>query len=187
MARGLTREGGLLHYWFSLADEYIQHPCLPSPALLPLRFPASWTAIFAEAVAETALESVMIVGFVGIMARLTKEFVAPKYIEVARLAMWTAVVFLSGAATAGPKRYLETSQLFNIENPISEDWWGWDRHGSEWMVYQRAPFFLDFICCYNSIVLFFQKADAKTNAQKNIYRLHVSNTIVLCKSYLVLP
>lgn len=72
--------------------------------------------------AETALESVMIVGFVGIMARLTKEFVAPKYIEVARLAMWTAVVFLSGAATAGPKRYLETSQLFNIENPISEDW-----------------------------------------------------------------
>ncbi|CAM9694209.1 unnamed protein product, partial [Sphacelaria rigidula] len=81
------------------------------------------TVVFVEAIAETALESAMIVGFVGLAAHLADMFVVPKYAEVARLLIWTAAVFFSGAATAGPRRFLETSQLFNIENPISEDWY----------------------------------------------------------------
>lgn len=75
-----------------------------------------------EALAETALESGMIVGFVGAAEYLTGRFAADKFVEVARLATWTASVFLSGAATAGPKRWLDSSQLFNIDTPISEDW-----------------------------------------------------------------
>lgn len=75
-----------------------------------------------EALAETALESSLIVGFVAVAEYLTGRFVTAKFKEVARLVVWTAAVFLSGAATAGPRRWLDKSQLFNIDTPIAEDW-----------------------------------------------------------------
>lgn len=81
------------------------------------------TAVLVEAAAETALESGLIVGFVGAAEYLTNRFASEKYSEVARLVMWTAAVFLSGAATAGPRRWLESSQLLQIETTISEDWY----------------------------------------------------------------
>lgn len=75
-----------------------------------------------EAAAETALESGLIVGFVSAAEYLANRYASEKYSEVARLVLWTAAVFLSGAATAGPRRWLESSQLLQIETPISEDW-----------------------------------------------------------------
>ena len=80
-----------------------------------------------EALVETALESGLIVGFVGAVEYLLVRYLpgtkVEKFSEVARLALWTAAVFGSGSATAGPKRWLEKSQLFNIDVPIGKDWW----------------------------------------------------------------
>lgn len=82
--------------------------------------------MLAEALVETALESALIVGLVGAVEYLAVRYLAgtkaEKFSEVARLALWTAAVFASGAATAGPKRWLEKSQLFNIDVPIGKDW-----------------------------------------------------------------
>lgn len=79
-----------------------------------------------EALVETALESGLIVGFIGAAEYLAVRYLgggaAEKFSEVARLAVWTAAVFASGAATAGPKRWLDKSQLFNIDVPIGKDW-----------------------------------------------------------------
>lgn len=78
--------------------------------------------IFAEAIAETALETGCILAFVSATSYISDTYATKQFAEVAKLAVWVATVFLSGAATAGPRRWLETSQLFNIDNPISEEW-----------------------------------------------------------------
>ncbi|CAB1107207.1 unnamed protein product [Ectocarpus sp. CCAP 1310/34] len=82
------------------------------------------TVVLVEALVETALESGLIVGFVGAAEYLAARYLSDtKFSEVARLALWTAAVFVSGAATAGPKKWLEKSQLFNIDVPIGKDWY----------------------------------------------------------------
>ena len=85
------------------------------------------SVVLVEALVETALESGLIVGFVGAVEYLLVRYLpgtkVEKFSEVARLALWTAAVFGSGSATAGPKRWLEKSQLFNIDVPIGKDWW----------------------------------------------------------------
>lgn len=84
-----------------------------------------FSVVLVEALVETALESGLILGFVGAAEYLAARYLAgatEKFSEVARLAMWTAAVFASGAATAGPKRWLDKSQLFNIDVPIGKDW-----------------------------------------------------------------
>lgn len=79
-----------------------------------------------EALVETAIESGLIVGFVGAAESLSVRYLdQSKFSEVARLALWAAAVFASGAATAGPKRWLDKSPLFNIDVPIEKDWWVW--------------------------------------------------------------
>lgn len=83
--------------------------------------------VLVEALVETFLESGLIVGFIGATEFLATRYLgggakAEKFGEVARLALWTAAVFASGAATAGPKRWLDKSQLFNIDVPIGKDW-----------------------------------------------------------------
>lgn len=78
--------------------------------------------IFAEALAETALETTCILAFVSATSYISDLIATKELAEVTKLTVWVATVFLSGAATAGPRRWLETSQLFNIDNPISEEW-----------------------------------------------------------------
>ncbi|CAM9491978.1 unnamed protein product, partial [Hapterophycus canaliculatus] len=81
------------------------------------------TMVLVEALVETAVESGLILGFVGGAEHLSNRYLTgTKFAEVARLALWTAAVFLSGAATAGPLRWLEKSQLFSIDVTIGEDW-----------------------------------------------------------------
>lgn len=114
---------------FRLTAPYISCVTLPDRALdphaeknAPEQHEKYKTAVLVEALAETALESSLIVGFVAAAEYLTGRFVTAKFTEVARLVVWTAAVFLSGAATAGPRRWLDNSQLFNIDTPIAEDW-----------------------------------------------------------------
>lgn len=80
--------------------------------------------VLVEALVETALESGFILGFVaGAEYLSTRYLTGTKFGEVARLALWTAAVFVSGAATAGPLKWLEKSQLFNVDVPIDDDWY----------------------------------------------------------------
>lgn len=75
-----------------------------------------------EALAETTVQTVFIVGWVGAAEHLIGQFVSVDYKEVSRLGIWIVTVFLSGAATEGPRRWLSSTQLLNIEKPLSEDW-----------------------------------------------------------------
>lgn len=100
------------------------YTCLgPNNDLGPPTLMVHPSVVFAEALVETALESGLIIGFVGAAEYLSVRYLSEtKFSDVARLALWAAAVFASGVATAGPRRWLEKSQLFNVDVPIGKDW-----------------------------------------------------------------
>lgn len=88
-------------------------------------------AVLADSLVKAALHSGVIVAFIGavefLSVRCALAGASLAFSEAARWTLWVGTVFASGVIAAGPKKWLEQSQLISAlkvdDVIVGKDWW----------------------------------------------------------------